>query len=162
MLVIDLGHLRAINRFQFSGTEGTIRGKLLSTQTSAVVTQSVKEDERREPSSFSVVGSDLPSSYGVSQSMTEPLQSPDAEKERHFWQSAQFTGPCLLDCIDLSLSDMDVFTAKRERGQDEVRKSNKSTIGRNRGPMLADKCKFNLKIERNLCNDLSKAGNIFL
>jgi vacuolar protein sorting-associated protein 13D len=160
MFVIDLGHLRATNKFLFSGTEGTIKGRSVSTGESAGVTQSMKDNES---SSLSAIGSDLPSSYGVSQSMTGPaLQSPDAENECRSWQSAQFTGPCLLDCIDLSLSDMDVFTAKKERRQDEVRKSDKSAIVKNRGPMLADKCKLNLKIERNLCNDLSKAVPEFL
>lgn len=162
MLVIDLGHLKATNKFQSAGTMGTIRGESVPTQTpSAVPTQSMKGDEKQDLASFCLVGvEDLASSYGVSQAMTGSLKSPEAEKECLSWQAARFTGPCLLDCIELSLSDMDVFTAKRESGRDQVRMPKLLTMGRNRGAMLADKCKLNLRIERNLCNDLSKAGTI--
>ena len=66
----------------------------------------------------------------------------------------RFRGPCLLDFIDLSLSDVNVFTARKMSESQGWPVAFEKRGGR----VLADKCQLNLKIERNLCKDLSKNG----
>ena len=64
-----------------------------------------------------------------------------------------FKGPCLLDCIKLSLEDVDVFSAQRtpEFGD-------KFRILRQKGKVLKEKGTAKLFIERNLYEDFCRNG----
>lgn len=64
-----------------------------------------------------------------------------------------FKGPCLLDCIDLSLEEVDVFSAKRV-----MESGNKFRITRQKGIVLKEKGAAKLFIERNLYEDFCRNG----
>ena len=64
-----------------------------------------------------------------------------------------FKGPCLLDCIQVGLSEVDVFSARRV----PVRGS-KFSIQRQEGEVLKEKGAATLYIERNLYEDFCRDG----
>ncbi len=64
-----------------------------------------------------------------------------------------FRGPCLLDCIEVNLSEVDVFSAKRVPARGE-----NFRIERERGNVLKEKGAAKLFIERNLYEDFCRDG----
>ena len=64
-----------------------------------------------------------------------------------------FRGPCLLDCIEVVLSGVDVFSAKRVPAQGE-----NFRIERGRGNVLKEKGAAKLYIQRNLYEDFCREG----
>lgn len=66
-----------------------------------------------------------------------------------------FKGPCLLDCIEVSLTEVDVFSAKRVPAHGEDFK-----IVRQNGNVLKEKGAAKLFIERNLYEDFCRDGEI--
>ena len=69
-------------------------------------------------------------------------------------QLEAFQGPCLLDCIEVSLIDVDVFSAKKVRMKEEQR----YRIVRQPGKVLKEKGTAKLYIERNLYEDFCRNG----
>lgn len=64
-----------------------------------------------------------------------------------------FRGPCLLDCIEVSLMEVDVFSAKRVPAT-----GNSFKIERQNGNVLKEKGAAKLFIERNLYEDFCRDG----
>ena len=69
-------------------------------------------------------------------------------------QLEAFEGPCLLDCIEVSLMDVDVFSAKKVKMKGEQR----YRIVRQPGKVLKEKGTAKLYIERNLYEDFCRNG----
>lgn len=66
-----------------------------------------------------------------------------------------YQGPCLLDCIEVDLAGVDVFSAKRVPAQGEVFR-----IERESGNVLKEKGAARLYIERNLYEDFCRDGKL--
>ena len=66
-----------------------------------------------------------------------------------------YKGPCLLDCIEVNLTNVDVFSAKRvpAHGKDNFK------IVRQNGNILKEKGAGKIFIERNLHEDFCRDGN---
>ena len=64
-----------------------------------------------------------------------------------------FQGPCLLDCIEVGLTGVDVFSAKRVPARGE-----NFRIERDRGKVLKEKGAAKLYIQRNLYEDFCRDG----
>lgn len=70
-------------------------------------------------------------------------------------QLEAFEGPCLLDCIEVSLRNVDVFSAKKIR----VKGAQNYRIVRQPGKVLKEKGNAKLYIERNLYEDFCRNGS---
>lgn len=64
-----------------------------------------------------------------------------------------FRGPCLLDCIEVNLTEVDVFSARRVPARGESFR-----IQRQEGKVLKEKGAAKLNIERNLYEDFCRNG----
>lgn len=62
-------------------------------------------------------------------------------------------GPCLLDCIEVNLTEVDVFSARRVPARGESFR-----IQRQEGKVLKEKGAAKLNIERNLYEDFCRDG----
>ena len=80
--------------------------------------------------------------------------SVEEDRRRVEKQLEAFEGPCLLDCIEVSLKDVDVFSAKKIR----VKGAQRYRIVRQPGKVLKEKGTAKLYIERNLYEDFCKNG----
>lgn len=80
--------------------------------------------------------------------------SVEEDRRRVEKQLEAFEGPCLLDCIEVSLSDVDVFSAKKVR----VQGGHNYRIVRQPGKVLKKKGTAKLFIERNLYEDFCRNG----
>ena len=81
--------------------------------------------------------------------------SVEEDRRRVEKQLEAFAGPCLLDCIEVSLSDVDVFSAKKVK----VSGDTNYRIVRQPGKVLKEKGKAELYIERNLYEDFCRNGD---
>lgn len=93
---------------------------------------------------------------GSSESMFGGRTGLSAEEDRRRIEERleAFKGPCLLDCIEVELSEVDVFSAVKVRlskGVDE--------IVRQAGNVLKEKGAAKLYIERNLYEDFCRDGS---
>lgn len=80
--------------------------------------------------------------------------SVEEDRRRVEKQLEAFAGPCLLDCIEVSLSDVDVFSARKVK----VQGSHSYRIVRQLGKVLKEKGTAKLYIERNLYEDFCRNG----
>ena len=78
--------------------------------------------------------------------------SVEEDRQRIEKQLEAFKGPCLLDCIEVELSDVDVFSAKK------VKVVGGSKIVRQPGNVLKEKGAARLFLERNLYEDFCRDG----
>ena len=78
----------------------------------------------------------------------------EEDRRRVEKQLEAFAGPCLLDCIEVSLSNVDVFSAKKVK----VRGDTNYRIVRQPGKVLKEKGTAILYIERNLYEDFCRNG----
>ena len=103
-------------------------------------------DQTNEPPDNSIFGSFQNSIYS----------SVEEDRRRVEKQLEAFEGPCLLDCIEVSLKDVDVFSAKKIR----VKGGGAQTyrIVRQPGKVLKEKGTAKLYIERNLYEDFCRNG----
>lgn len=101
-------------------------------------------DLTSEPPDNSIFGSFQNSIYS----------SVEEDRRRVEKQLEAFEGPCLLDCIEVSLRDVDVFSAKKIR----VRGAQTYRIVRQPGKVLKEKGEAKLYIERNLYEDFCRNG----
>ena len=101
-------------------------------------------------------GAPNPQSVQTSRGSSAALPSVNImEEDRKRWENLleTFKGPCLLDCIELILEEVDVFSAKRVPDHGE-----KFIIVRQRGKVLKEKGAVTLYIERNLYEDFCRDG----
>ncbi len=88
--------------------------------------------------------------FGTFQSNASVTAEEDRRRiEKHL---EAFKGPCLLDCIVVDLSDVDVFSARKVMGKGGGR------IVREPGEVLKEKGAAKLFIERNLYQDFCRDG----
>ena len=80
--------------------------------------------------------------------------SVEEDRRRVEKQLEAFEGPCLIDCIEVSLRDVDVFSAKNVR----VNSALSYRIVRQPGNVLKEKGAAKLYIERNLYEDFCRNG----
>ena len=80
----------------------------------------------------------------------------EEDRKRVEKQLEAFEGPCLLDCIEVNLKDVDVFSAKKIRVKGGGRQMYR--IVRQPGKVLKEKGTAKLYIERNLYEDFCKNG----
>ena len=80
--------------------------------------------------------------------------SVEEDRRRVEKQLEAFQGPCLLDCIEVSLSGVDVFSARKTRVND----GSSYRIVRQPGKVLKEKGAAKLYIERNLYEDFCRNG----
>lgn len=99
---------------------------------------------------------DSTSIFGSFQSVT---RSSFVEKDRKRIEEMleEYKGPCLLDCIEVALTDVDVFSAKKVRGED-----GSHSIVRQPGQVLKEKGAAKIYIERNLYEDFCRDGKILI
>ena len=84
--------------------------------------------------------------------------SVEEDRRRVEKQLEAFAGPCLLDCIEVSLSNVDVFSAKKVK----IRGDSNYKIVRQPGKVLKEKGTAKLYIERNLYEDFCRNGECVL
>ena len=106
-------------------------------------------DPTSEPPDNSIFGSFQNSIYS----------SVEEDRRRVEKQLEAFEGPCLLDCIEVNLKDVDVFSAKKIRVKGGGRQMYR--IVRQPGKVLKEKGTAKLYIERNLYEDFCRNGKLF-
>ncbi|CAL1546810.1 unnamed protein product [Lymnaea stagnalis] len=126
-------------------------------------------DERFE--GFDPSGFDVPSSQSKAQPSIKRNFSQSYPNQRHTVGEGGEDGDdhrCLLDVISVTLSEMDLFTAKRicksdYQGGDLSTDMEFSTfvLEREHGKLLKEKCQLELHIERNLEGDVSHTAPDF-
>ena len=100
--------------------------------------------------------SELPPDNSIFGSFQNSIYSSVEEDRRRVEKQLEaFEGPCLLDCIEVSLRDVDVFSARKVRVKGA---SQTFRIVRQPGKVLKEKGKAKLYIERNLYEDFCRNG----
>ena len=81
----------------------------------------------------------------------------EKDRQRIEEKLEEFKGPCLLDCIEVELTEVDVFSAKKVRSEDGG-----NSIVRQPGQVLKEKGAAKIYIERNLYEDFCRDGKHLL
>ncbi len=118
---------------------------------------SVNTQSDHSSSGWSTADSQVRMSDGMSNSMfstsSRLVDAVEVDRRRVEGVLETFKGPCLLDCLDLSLESVDVFSARRVPDFGD-----KFRIVRQKGKVLKEKGAAKLYIERNLYEDFCRNG----
>lgn len=126
----------------FSHTHRAMQGSSIFPRVDSITSSATLESKYQESFDNSIFGS----SAGL---------SVEEDRQRIEKQLEAFKGPCLLDCIEVELSDVDVFSAKKVRMS-----RGGSKIVRQPGNVLKEKGAAKLFIERNLYEDFCRDGRL--
>ncbi|XP_068181546.1 intermembrane lipid transfer protein VPS13D isoform X3 [Antennarius striatus] len=152
MVVANLGQLRVQNRFLPSGARGTFSLRDKERVQTAPGTNTEQNWSRNSSTGFKLGQPQVPTAGGA------PEEKDSYSAETHV---------CLLDCIALDLQEMDIFAAERLPSQPWDGGAGPSesadllfptySVRRSGDKLLKDRCRLELKVERNLDKELSHA-----
>ena len=129
LIVGDIGRFTVRNSFRYDGEEGTFKHRRTDRHADTADKQSkVQSNSSTEGTRSARRASG--SSHSGPRSVTTPSPGDRPRKTKTSFsevdfssrtvQQVSFQGPCLLDCIEVKLMDVDVFTARRVSFKDEV------------------------------------------
>ena len=137
-------------------SDGSISSTISHTHPSLVTSLGSSNNPRLDSfSSSATLEPKLQESFDNSMFGSSAGLSVEEDRQRIEKQLEAFKGPCLLDCIEVELSDVDVFSAKKVRTS-----RGGSKIVRQPGNVLKEKGAAKLYIERNLYEDFCRDGRL--
>ncbi|XP_067095428.1 intermembrane lipid transfer protein VPS13D [Osmerus mordax] len=174
LIVANLGQLRVRNSFLPAGTHGTFslrdKDRVSSAQPQSSAAKSSEEEPAEKtkapgPSASSGPTASSTTSSGFTLDRPQPPAAgriPEEDTSLYLVEDHV----CLLDCIALDLQEMDIFAAERLPCQpwDSAGKQPDSdlvfpsySVRRTGDNLLKERCRLQLKVERNLDKELSHA-----
>jgi vacuolar protein sorting-associated protein 13D len=141
-------HLTLSNKFLYDGDNGTLshRGKGNISRV------------RSTPAGLESTGSDRRGSLPRKHSILDNLSKFNTDKEM-IEELLKGEGPCLLDCMELILREVDVFSARKAPlGNHSLLDGYQYMFKRDEGEVLKEQVTVKLAIERNLFDDFCRAA----